>query len=211
MTITTLSTGDPGHDLMLKVQGNSWSDPHIEVRYDDVVKKVKVATYTPAAGGWVDFGAVNATLVSGDQLGARARPDGTVQLFKNGVLLGQLSVASWQYATAGGRIGLTLDGTTGARFDNFGGGNTVTGGNTKPHATILTPADGSFYVAGDVISLTGTATDAEQSSSSLTYLWEMDIHHNNHIHPNSEVLPGQNTSYVAVNHDDGTAFSNRSG
>jgi hypothetical protein len=34
-----------------------------------------------------------------------------------------VSLGSWAYAGSGGRIGLTLDGTVGARLDNFGGGN----------------------------------------------------------------------------------------
>jgi hypothetical protein len=71
-------------------------------------------------------------------------------------------------------------------------------------ATILTPADGSFYVAGNQVNLTGTATDAQDPYSSLTFRWEMDIHHNNHVHPNSVVLTGPVASYMADNHDDGT-------
>jgi glucose/arabinose dehydrogenase len=129
VTITQLAANENGHDLMLKIQGNSWNNAHLEVRYDDTVKQLKVATYTPAGAGWEDRGSpVNITFVSGDQLGARARADGSVQLFKNGVQVGTFSLTGWPYAASGGRIGLTLDGTTGARFDNFGGGNTVVSG-----------------------------------------------------------------------------------
>jgi PKD repeat protein len=142
VTITQLAPGEPGHDLMLKIQGNSWNNAHLEVRYDDITKQIKVATYTPAQGGWFDRGAVSATLVSGDQLGARAKADGTVLLYKNGTQVGQVSASSWTYANAGGRIGLTLDGTTGAQFDNFGGGTTV----VSAPAMVLGPeAQPAFY------------------------------------------------------------------
>ena len=34
--------------------------------------------------------------------------------------------------------------------------------------------------------------------------WEVDLHHNNHIHPASYVVPGTSGSFLAENHDDGT-------
>jgi glucose/arabinose dehydrogenase len=205
ITITQLAANEPGHDLMLKVQGNSWDNPHLEVRYDDVLKRIGVATYTAPGPGWEDRGFISpVTFVSGDQLGARAFSNGTVEVYKNGLLIGQVSIDGWPYAGMGGRIGLTLDGTTGARFDNFGGGNTVIDSNTPPNATILNPPDGMFYAAGDLIQLNGTATDAQDPISALTFRWEMDIHHNNHVHPNSVVQTGQYGSYIADNHDDGT-------
>jgi PKD repeat protein len=124
VTIATLAAGDPGHDLMLKVQGNSWNNAHIEVRYDDIYKHIGIHTYDPAVGGWITRGSfIPVTFVSGDQLGARAKGNGIVEVFKNGVKLGEASMGTWAYATQGGRIGLTLDGTVGARFENFGGGN----------------------------------------------------------------------------------------
>ncbi|HYM80610.1 MAG TPA: T9SS type A sorting domain-containing protein, partial [Candidatus Limnocylindria bacterium] len=113
------------------------SAAHVEVRYDDIQKHVGVHTYTPSTG-WQQRGSyIAATYVSGDQLGARARADGTLQVFKNGVSIGQVSLGSWAYAGAGGRIGLTLDGTLGARLDNFGGGSTVTGPPSGPATAAL--------------------------------------------------------------------------
>ncbi|HYM79932.1 MAG TPA: PQQ-dependent sugar dehydrogenase [Candidatus Limnocylindria bacterium] len=209
VTITELAAGEPGHDLMLKVQGNSWSSAHVEVRYDDIQHHVGVHTYTPGSG-WVQRGGyIPATFVSGDQLGARAHGNGLVEVFRNGFLIGSVSLGDWPFASAGGRIGLTLDGTSGARFDDFGGGTTVLIVNTPPAATVLGPADGTFYVAGDVIALSGAGIDVEQHGDSLDYRWEVDIHHNTHVHPNSIVATGVTASYQAEHHDDGTGVHER--
>jgi hypothetical protein len=72
-----------------------------------------------------------AGFVSGDQLGVRTKSDGSVAVYKNGVLVGSLNVTSgsnpWaaSLAGSGGRIGVDYNGATNTNFglfDNFGGG-----------------------------------------------------------------------------------------
>ena len=54
------------------------------VRYDDNVSNVQLATYTPGVG-WDTKATYPLTLTDGDQLGARAYQDGTLEAYKNGV------------------------------------------------------------------------------------------------------------------------------
>jgi glucose/arabinose dehydrogenase len=98
--------------------------------------------------------------------------------------------------------------------DNHLGDNTVTRTvtvtdpvpNSPPVATITSPLDSTFVVAGDSLHMVASATDAEQSSASLTYNWVIDLHHNNHIHPSTFVATGAVASYDVEQHDDGTGI-----
>ena len=46
-----------------------------------------------------------------------------------------------------------------------------------------TPADGGFFVAGDVVSFSATATDADGVLSPSSYVWTIDFLHDSHVHP----------------------------
>ena len=60
---------------------------------------------------------------------------------------------------------------------------TITVG-TPPVPTILTPADGSTFRGADVISYSGSATDAEDGTlPQSAYTWEIDLLHAGHVHP----------------------------
>jgi glucose/arabinose dehydrogenase len=204
VTLATTSVA-PEHDLMLKVQGLNWNTGHIEVRYDATVGRVFISTYTPGVG-WQPRGSpISATFSSGDRLGARAESTGVVQVFRNGSLLGSASVSAWPFSTSGGRIGFTLVGAINSRLDDYGGGDIVYSvPNTSPAVGITTPVDGSFYAAGDTVLLRGTASDAEQGAATLSWRWQVDLHHNTHVHPSVFVAMTPLASFVAQNHDDGT-------
>ena len=103
---------DPGtYVIAAKVPGKkSWS------------QTVQVVTYT-AAQGWVQRGAdIPVVFAAGDQFGARAKADGTVEVYRNGTLLGSRSVSAWPYAGSSGSIGLWLINAAGTLPDDFGGG-----------------------------------------------------------------------------------------
>ena len=56
--------------------------------------------------------------------------------------------------------------------------------NTRPEPVILTPLAGELYRGGDMLSFSGTATDAEDGdldAASLT--WRIIFHHDLHTHP----------------------------
>ena len=55
---------------------------------------------------------------------------------------------------------------------------------TKPVATSLSPTDGAFFVAGQTISFSGTANDAEDGPlPASAYTWNIDFLHDGHVHP----------------------------
>jgi PKD repeat protein len=203
VTIAALTPGAPEHDLMLKLQTASYNAAHVEVRYDDARSGVYVATYD-GASGWIDRGLpIATTFASGDRLGARAWGNGNVEIYKNGVLLGTRSIAGWTYAASGGYIGMTLDGATASRLDDFGGGNVNLNLNTKPTAVIDAPANNSFFYAGQNINMVGHATDSQDAATALNYMWNVILHHNNHVHYVYSDT-GVTATYVGEDHDDGT-------
>ena len=56
--------------------------------------------------------------------------------------------------------------------------------NRPPVGTILTPVEGTHYVAGDTINFSGEATDAEDSAlPASAFTWWVDFHHESHTHP----------------------------
>jgi glucose/arabinose dehydrogenase len=60
-----------------------------------------------------------------------------------------------------------------------------------PQPTITLPASGTTYRAGDVISYSGAATDAEDGTLGAAALtWEVVFHHDTHTHPYIEPFSG---------------------
>jgi glucose/arabinose dehydrogenase len=56
--------------------------------------------------------------------------------------------------------------------------------DTPPVGQILTPAQGTTYFGGKVISYSGSASDSEDGDlPASAFTWQVDFHHNNHIHP----------------------------
>jgi alpha-mannosidase len=137
LTLTAITATSPEHDLMLKVQGTTWSTGHIEVRYDNARRVVMVSTYTPSTGWKTIATSSTMTFVAGDRLGARAHANGNVEVWKNSTQIFAASVSGWPYAANGGRIGLSFDASSQSRADNFGGGNA--GPDVTPPAFLAGP------------------------------------------------------------------------
>ena len=73
---------------------------------------------------------------------------------------------------------------------------TVSAGQ-KPVAAILTPQDGSFFVAGDVISYSGSATDADDGTlPASAFTWNIDFLHEGHVHPGTPVTGVKSGSFT---------------
>jgi glucose/arabinose dehydrogenase len=67
---------------------------------------------------------------------------------------------------------------------------TVTAGS-GPLATVLTPAEGTTYNAGDTITFTGGGTDAEDGDlPPSAYAWDVVFYHDAHTHPGPTIGPG---------------------
>ena len=134
----TLASIDPNGseiDLLLKAQNPNYiGNGVLEVSYDPHGHQVSVWTYT-STSGWVQQGAtMPVTFNAGDQFGARAMVDGTVNVYRNGALLGSAGVTSWPYYNAGGYIGLWTVNAAATVVDDFGGG-----GVTSALAPTFTP------------------------------------------------------------------------
>jgi hypothetical protein len=85
----------------------------------------------------------------------------------------------------------TSDGT----LDTVSEPVSITAGS-PPVPQILTPADGASFKAGDVITFSGDATDAEDGALPPSRLnWKIVFHHDSHIHP---VLDGATGSSGSV-------------
>jgi glucose/arabinose dehydrogenase len=82
---------------------------------------------------------------------------------------------------------------------------TITVGNTSPTATITTPAAGTTWKVGDVITFSGSATDAQDGAlpaSALT--WDLILHHcpsNCHTHPPQSFVGVASGSFTAPDHE----------
>ncbi|HEY6865625.1 MAG TPA: PQQ-dependent sugar dehydrogenase, partial [Candidatus Eisenbacteria bacterium] len=169
--------------LLLDTQGPTLSSGALLVRYEAPFGQVTLMTLAPGRG-WETWGSpIPAHYDAGDQFGARAYGNGVVEVLRNGAVIGSGSVATWPLVARGGGIGLLSEGPPGVRFDDFGGGSTVVSGNLPPRATILAPQDGAFFAAGDTIRLAGAGSDDRDPPGALAYHWDVDLAHNNHIHP----------------------------
>ena len=82
---------------------------------------------------------------------------------------------------------------------------TITVGNTAPTATILTPAAGTTWKVGDVITFSGSATDAQDGTlpaSALT--WRLTMQHcpsNCHSHVIQDYVGSAGGTFTAPDHE----------
>jgi hypothetical protein len=123
--------------LLLKVahEGNTVTTA-VRVTYSPAMKVLNVYLYTQPAT-WQPAGdPISIEYMPGDRLGARARSDGMVELFRNDVKVGSVNLGA-SLGGRGGKIGVYVAGAANSVFDNFGGGNT-TGGPPPPYTIELT-------------------------------------------------------------------------
>jgi PKD repeat protein len=170
--ITALAASSPRQGLLLKVQGPAVTSGAIEVRYDasSKQKKIYVATYQPGAG-WQSRGSFSATLVVNDVLGARAKANGDVVVYRNGTAIGTVNVAAWSFATGGGRIGITLENAASSLLDNFGGGTLV---GAAPPANHVPVASATATPSAGTAPLTvafSSAGSSDPDGDPITYAW----------------------------------------
>jgi len=123
-TFSSLSTTSVDQDLILKSQYvYGWAYGLIDVQYEASANRVVVWTYDHNQS-WVQYGAdIPVTFVNGDQFGARALSNGTLEVYRNGVLIATRDISAWPYNASGGYIGLWFGNAKDARIDDFGGGN----------------------------------------------------------------------------------------
>ena len=160
-----------------------------------------VATASPTSGNaplTVTFDGTGSSDLDGDTLTYAWDLDGDGAFDDS-----TLSRPTYTY-TASGAYGASLQVT-----DGRGGSDTatvtITVGNTPPTATIATPAAGTTWKVGDVISFSGSATDTQDGTlpaSALT--WELVLQHcpsNCHTHPLQSFAGMASGSFVAPDHE----------
>jgi PKD repeat protein len=127
----TVSPSAGAQGVLLKFNGptpsqsaNLRTASYIQVTYGGGA--VTVATKASGQTSAVTRGTLPASFAAGDVLAAQAFSDGTVAVYRNGVLVGTVNVAgAGSWTSGGGRIGLAFIGTSNAnpaRIDDFGGG-----------------------------------------------------------------------------------------
>ncbi|MFY1621488.1 PQQ-dependent sugar dehydrogenase [Micromonospora sp. WMMD736] len=71
---------------------------------------------------------------------------------------------------------------------------TIVVGSTAPVVEITSPVHESNYNAGDTITFTGTATDADEELPDSAYEWTVVFHHADHVHPVVSGVTGKSGS-----------------
>jgi hypothetical protein len=111
----------------------------IAVVYDAPSRAVRVSTLLPGAKGWISYPSRATTFANGDRLGARALASGSVEIYRNGALIGSVTLNATDtsfFSGKGGLIGIWTFAAANAVLDDFGGGTvTVTPPPTTATAT----------------------------------------------------------------------------
>jgi glucose/arabinose dehydrogenase len=82
----------------------------------------------------------------------------------------------------------------------------ITPFNAPPVAQIITPAAGTLYRGGDVISFSGDATDPEDGTlPASAFTWYVVFHHNTHTHDGPPVASGVKTGTFTIPNSGETA------
>lgn len=75
---------------------------------------------------------------------------------------------------------------------------TIAVGN-PPQGNIISPASGLVFLAGDVITFSGTATDPEDGPLPPTaYSWTILFHHDSHVHPTLGPVSGMTGGFFTI-------------
>ncbi|QSQ21419.1 PQQ-dependent sugar dehydrogenase [Pyxidicoccus parkwayensis] len=155
-------------------------------------KSVHRIQYTPNGGAPViTTQPVNQRVVAGKTVTFSVQATGTAPLSyqwqHDGVDMPgktgpSLSLSLVVLSDSGARLRVRVSNAAGSVLSNEAILTVVAG--TAPVATILTPAVGSQYRATQVISFSGSGTDAEEGTlPASAFTWRVDFHHADHLHP----------------------------
>lgn len=120
ITIAKVDPDGSHQAVLLKAQGDEFSDGAIAVFYDAAEGVIGIETYVPGEG-LRTLALLQTTLYDGVQLAGRARADGMVFLYINGQLCLRADAGPF-FAYQGGRIGLSFRNANDAVLDDFVGG-----------------------------------------------------------------------------------------
>jgi len=128
-TYSTIDTDASEVDLILKQQTIGSENEMIEVLYSHANTRVEVWTNDTPTTGWTQRGAniTGITLAAGDVFGASCDASGLVRVYVNGTEIGNRDCSAWPHYAATGYIGIWTIGAEAGFFDDFGGGDIVSG------------------------------------------------------------------------------------
>ncbi|MFN2470401.1 MAG: hypothetical protein ABR583_05315 [Gaiellaceae bacterium] len=97
--------------------------------------------------------------------------------------------------------------------DGRGGSDSTTlridAGNTPPSPSVQSPATSKLFRVGEIITLTGSASDPEDGTLPASALsWTVLLHHNTHTHPFLGPVSGNNVTFNAPAPEDLAAAAN---
>ncbi|HXG19850.1 MAG TPA: putative metal-binding motif-containing protein [Methylomirabilota bacterium] len=125
VTLSTIDSKGPSQGLLLKVQSGSVPEAGaIAVVYDAVAKAVRVSTLRLGALTWTSYGNTAVVLSNGDKLGACAKANGEVRVYKNDTLVKTVTLNAADqgfFNGKGGKVGLWSLLAPQAFLDDFGG------------------------------------------------------------------------------------------
>ncbi|MBK5288894.1 MAG: PQQ-dependent sugar dehydrogenase [Acidimicrobiia bacterium] len=158
---------------------------------------------TAAATATPHYGAVPLTVAFNSS--GSSDPDGNALTyrwdFKDGSAINTSANPSHVFTTAGTYlVQLTVD-------DGHGGSGTtavrVDAGNLPPEPVINTPTFMQQFSVGEVLTLSGSASDPEDGAlADVNLTWEVRQHHHTHYHPYLDPTTGNNLTVVAPEPED---------
>lgn len=121
------------------------------------------------------------------------------QWLKNGVIIEGANTTSYTIDSVGtpdaGEYTVIISNTHGSDTSNTAV-LTVLPYNSRPVATITSPANNSLFSGGENFIVSGTGTDEQDGAlSGASFTWRVDLHHNDHVH---DGLPQTGSSTINV-------------
>ena len=125
VTLSTVDPKSPSQGVLLKVQSGSVPNAGaIAVVYDAAAKAVRVSTIRLGALAWTPYGNTAVLFTNGDKLGACAKANGEVRIYKNDALVKTVTLSAADqgfFNPKGGKVGVWSVLAPQAFLDDFGG------------------------------------------------------------------------------------------
>lgn len=167
VTMSAVDANATEMDLILKAQGNNWSNGAVTLYYYPAGHIAQIWTYSPGQS-WQQHGLTYAlNLRPGDVWGGRLYANGLVEMYRNGVIIAAINVSSWQdWSKPSGRAGLWLINAPNTIADNFGAGPVP-----NCNRTINSDVNGIFSETVAAVEAVGVQAHAVATGSGARVSW----------------------------------------
>ena len=161
--------------------------------------------YTGSGAPSIGLQPANATVAVGETatftVTANGLPPLTYQWRKNGADIAGATAASYNTPIAtlaenGAQYRCVV---TGAGSATSNAAVLTVVNSTRPNATIVTPAAGAHYLAGQTLAFSGTGFDAEDGAlPASAFSWRIDLYHDTHAHPAMPATNGVSSGAYSI-------------